>query len=294
MRLIGHLPDETSATRFNDFLCVEGISGQIEADQDGWAVWVHAEEELDRARELLSQYASNPADARFVKSARHARQLREEATREEAEARRRFFDRKQIFRSLGGYRVGWLTLLLIAICLGVAWQTGLRDRTEVVRALQIAGPFGAERFLEVRAGQWWRLFTPVLLHFGWLHLLMNMLCLFDLGGMVEGRQGAGRLALLVGVIGVASNMGQYLVSGPNFGGMSGVIYGLLGYIWIRGKYDPASGLFLHPTTVAMMLAWFFLCLAGTPGNIANATHVVGLILGAAWGFLGSLRPRSRG
>ena len=292
--MIGHLPDEASATRFNDFLCVEGISGQIEADKEGWAVWVHSEDQLDRARELLSQYASNPDDARFARSVRQARQLREEAAREEVEARRRFFDRKQIFRSLGGYTVGWLTVLLIAVCLGVAWWTGLQDRTEVVRALQIAGSSSAERFAEVRAGQWWRLLTPILLHFGWFHLFMNMLCLFDLGGMVEGRQGAGRLALLVGVIGLASNVGQYLASGPNFGGMSGVIYGLLGYIWIKGKYEPASGLFLHPTTVAMMLAWFFLCLTGTPRNIANTTHVVGLIVGMAWGFLSSLRPRTRG
>jgi len=44
----------------------------------------------------------------------------------------------------------------------------------------------------------------------------------------------------------------------------------------------------------MMLAWFFLCLTGTPRNIANTTHVVGLIVGMAWGFLSSLRPRTRG
>ena len=93
-----------------------------------------------------------------------------------------------------------------------------------------------------------------------LHLLFNMLWLKDLGSMIEARKGTSRCSSWSLVIGVGSNLGQDLVGGPDFGGMSGVIYGLFGYIWMRGKFDPASGLRLHPTNVVMMVGWFFLCL----------------------------------
>jgi GlpG protein len=85
-------------------------------------------------------------------------------------------------------------------------------------------------------------------------------------------------------MGVLSNLGQYFADGPGFGGMSGVVYGLLGYIWMRGKFDPGSGLFLHPTTVVMML----ICLAFGYTHylqIANTAHSVGLGVGVVWGFL---------
>jgi GlpG protein len=87
---------------------------------------------------------------------------------------------------------------------------------------------------------------------------------------------------------VISNLAQYLGKGPLFGGMSGVVYGLLGYVWMKGKNDPASGLFLHPQTVTMMLLWFFLGFTPVLPNIANITHGAGLFLGCAWGYLSSL------
>ena len=118
-----------------------------------------------------------------------------------------------------------------------------------------------------------------------------MLWLRDLGSMIEGRQSTRQLALLVVLMGVCSNVAQYFASGPMFGGMSGVVYGLLGYIWIRGKFDPGSGLFLHQTTVVMMLVWYVLCLMNLLGNIANTAHTVGLFMGMGWGYLASLRYR---
>jgi len=98
--------------------------------------------------------------------------------------------------------------------------------------------------------------------------------------------------LLVLVIAAGSNLGEYWLGRTvTFGGMSGVLYGLLGYIWIRGKFDPGSGLFLHPTTVTMMLVWLVVCYTGYVGAIANAAHVVGLVIGMVWGCLSSLRYR---
>lgn len=101
---------------------------------------------------------------------------------------------------------------------------------------------------------------------------------------METRLGTFQLALLVIVIGVVSNLAQYFVSGPRFGGMSGVVYGLLGYVWMRGKFDPGSGLFLHPSTVMMMLLWLVFGYTGFL-PIANTVHTVGLLAGVVWGYL---------
>jgi GlpG protein len=109
--------------------------------------------------------------------------------------------------------------------------------------------------------------------------------------MIEARQGSIQLALLFLVFAALSDFGQYYVSGPVFGGMSGVVYGLLGYVWIRGKMDPGSGLFLHPSTVNMMLIWLVVCFSGFLGPVANTAHVVGLASGVAWGFLSSIPHR---
>ena len=90
------------------------------------------------------------------------------------------------------------------------------------------------------------------------------------------------------VIAVLSNLAQYYISGPYFCGISGVVYGLFGYIWMKGKFDPASGFYLHPQTVMMMLIFFVLCLTQLIPGIANTVHGVGLAVGVAWGFLASL------
>ena len=70
--------------------------------------------------------------------------------------------------------------------------------------------------------------------------------------------------------------------------MSGVVYGLLGYVWMKGKFDPSSGLFVHPQTVTMMLIWLVLCMTPVIPHIANTAHAVGLAVGVATGFLSSL------
>ena len=129
------------------------------------------------------------------------------------------------------------------------------------------------------------------LHFGLLHILFNLYWLFHLGGMIEHNLGSRRLGLLVLASGVAGNVAQYLMQGPFFGGMSGVVYGLFGYVWIRSRFDSSSGLMLHPSTVTVMLVWFALCWTGFLGPIANWAHTGGLAAGVLWAWLHAGRPK---
>ena len=61
--------------------------------------------------------------------------------------------------------------------------------------------------------------------------------------------------------------------------MSGVVYGLFGYVWIRGRIATYEPLRLHPQTTVIMLAWLVLCMTGVIGPIANTAHLAGLLCG---------------
>jgi len=197
-------------------------------------------------------------------------------------------DGRETFRTMLSYGLGPVSMVLIGIS-AIVFLLTLRPSGAWIGDLLRFGFTSHTGMKEILSGQVWRLITPIFLHFGILHLVFNMLWLRDLGSMIEAHQGSLRLVLLVLVIGVISNTAQYFWHGVSFGGMSGVVYGLLGYIWLRGKFDPASGLFLHQTTVVMMLVWLVLCYTGMLGPIANAAHTVGLGVGRASGYLTSLK-----
>jgi GlpG protein len=290
MRLIGHLKNEASAKAFAGYLASMNVRNLVEPDAEGWAVWIHSEDQIESGQQALAAYVQNPADKKYEVASQAAEEMERQRRREEAKAAKRIHDRDRIWARSG---LAPLTLSLIGVSVAVMLAVGLNPTRDDVRWLSIQ--YGGMEFLaEVRAGQVWRLITPIFIHYGFLHLFFNMLWLSDLGAMIEKRQGMAKLALLVVILGIASNLGQYWMAGPWFGGMSGVIYGMLGYIWLRGHCDPASGLALTPTTVWMMLAWYFLCLFGLLGNVANYAHTFGLLIGVLWGGAPMARKFFRG
>jgi GlpG protein len=242
---------------------------------------------VPRAQSWFAGFQANPEAAEFQGTSAEAARVREAEARAAAKPGGRIHTRRTIFASTSGYGAGTITYGLIVVCVVVGLLSRLGHDDTLLRHLFISYPDeGSTGFLpEVRGGQLWRLFTPMFIHFGVLHLMFNMLWLFQLGNMLEGRQGHLHFALLVAGLAAASNVAQYAVHGPDFGGMSGVIYGLFGYIWIRGRLDPGSGLFIDPRTALIMIVWFFACMTGLLGQVANVAHGTGLILGSAYGFL---------
>jgi GlpG protein len=294
MRSLGHLSNETHAQRFADYLYVKGIGSQIEAERDGtWTIWVLSDDDLPRAREMFDRYAANPSDASFVQTAQKAQSLREREAAEEKAVQARTFEGDRVFTDRRMQGTAPLTLVLMAISIGVYLVSILVPEADgrFLRFLFISERIREAGLPEVRGGQVWRLVTPIFLHFHILHILFNMLWLKDLGGMIENRYSTLYLGLFVLLVGISSNLAQFFAAGPGFGGMSGVVYGLLGYIWMKGKFDPGSGLHLPPSIVAMMLIWFLFGFTGLL-NIANAAHGVGLAAGSVWGIL-SAQSRNR-
>ena len=146
---------------------------------------------------------------------------------------------------------------------------------------------------QIASGQVWRLVTPIFIHFGLLHLLFNMWWLYDLGTLIERRLGSFRFALLVLAIAIPSNYAQFAMSSAAFGGMSGVVYGLFGYAWVRSQLDPTCGLHLRPDVPFWLMAYFVLCLLLPGLHIANWAHGGGLAMGAALAYTSHVAQQMR-
>ena len=294
MRQIGHLASEAQARVFGDFLVARGIRSDIERESaTSWSVWIRDEDQVPEAQQWFARFFADPHSGEFRRAATEAEKVRVAEARESAAFRGRIRTRRSLFPGSAGYGAGYLTYGLIVACVAIGFLSKLDQNAPFLRPFFISYPEnGSAGFLpEVRAGELWRLFTPILIHFGPAHLLFNMLWLFQLGSMIEGRQGHTHFALLVLGLAVGSNVAQYTIHGPGFGGMSGVIYGLFGYIWLRGRFDPGSGLFIDRQNVVLMIVWFFACMTGWIGPVANVAHGAGLALGAAWGYLSARLAR---
>ncbi len=281
MRLIGHLKNEAFARTFADYLASLDIRNLVEPDAEGWAVWIYSEDQIESGQKALAAYLQDPTDAKYQLAAKAAALLQRRQQRQEEAAARRLHTRDHIWSRSGRAPV---TLALIGVCVAVALLDGLNPTSRNVYWLWFSASGGGV-MEDLRAGQVWRLLTPIFIHFNLMHIFFNMLWLHDLGGQIETRQGTAKLALMVVLLGIGSNIGQYFWAGPGqlFGGMSGVVYALLGYIWMRSRCDPSSGLALSSATVWMMLVWFFLCLFHIIPDVANGAHGAGLVLGMLWG-----------
>lgn len=186
--------------------------------------------------------------------------------------------------------IGPLTAVIIGLCVVAAMLTRLEQNTPFVDRLLISAQ--DKSLPEVFHGEPWRVLTPIFLHFGIMHILFNLMAFKDLGTAIEKLVGSWTLLALVWIIGIGSNLAQCHFQGPFFGGMSGVVYGLLGYVWMKAKFDPNSGFRLHQQTVLMMIGWFFLCVFGIVPNVANWAHGAGLAIGIVWGFLSAKLPQA--
>ena len=148
-------------------------------------------------------------------------------------------------------------------------------------------------FEKEKEGQIWRLVTPVLLHNDILHIFFNMLWLLLLSPQMEERLGGWKLCMFMIIVAVISNTAQYLMSGPHFLGISGIISAQVFFIRKRQSVAPWEGYLLTKSTF-MFIAFFIgilavLSFAGFIAQaffntqfsfaIANTAHLVGALVG---------------
>jgi membrane associated rhomboid family serine protease len=175
---------------------------------------------------------------------------------------------------------------VVVFLIGVA-AAGLHDGgTGVTAALSgdrvaIHTSFGLRGF-EVADGEWWRVITSSFVHFGAIHLAMNMFGLYILGRLLEPQLGPMRFGALYGASLAGGSLGVLLVQGDALtAGASGAIYGLLAgaYIILRNRgIDPwSTGI---GGWVVISLIWTF----AVPG-ISIGGHLGGMVMGGLAGWI---------
>ena len=184
-----------------------------------------------------------------------------------------------------------VTLSLIIISLVLTLLTGFGRQMEFLHWFTFVdftfqGQYPVFQSLDtlISEGQWWRWISPVFLHFGFMHLVFNLLWTWELGRRIELVHRRSVIVVLVLFMGVMSNISQFVITGPIFGGLSGIIFGLMAYTWLWDRICPAHSYGLPPVMMTFMVVWLIFGVSGLPekmglGSFANTAHLIGLLSG---------------
>ncbi len=264
------LGDARMAQALVDYLATLGIPCELTQSELGVSVWLADERRLAQAQQEVKRFLSEPNHPRYM-----------EASWQSGHADARIDYSKGMTDPVTDFlhQAGPLTLVVIIACLAIYAldAIGLPIFDELAFHPTLA------QFTDWQA---WRYVTPAFIHFSVLHLVFNLLWWWYLGGQIEQRLGSGKLFILLIVGAALPNIAEFFASGPRFGGLSGVVYALLGYSWLRARLQPDCGLAMPPALMGFMLVWLvlgFLDMLGTP--TANMAHLAGLLVGLAQGWL---------
>ncbi|WP_345882166.1 rhomboid family intramembrane serine protease GlpG [Shewanella algae] len=269
---IGRFPNERAAQALVDYLKGEGIPCRITHLEQGVAIHVIEDTDQAKGRKAFLDFVQDPLNPKYL-----------QASWDHGDNRIRFDYGAPSLQLLSQFITGAgpLTLIILLVCIAIFAAMNLGYGNQVFEALAFFGATSDAGF-----SQFWRLFTPSLLHFSALHITFNLLWWWVLGGKIENRIGLAPLLTLLLVAGTLPNIVQFYLSGPNFGGLSGVVYGLVGYTWVSGRMSPEKGIGLPPALMGFMLLWLVLGFMDVFGlSIANGAHLSGLLVGLAQGWL---------
>lgn len=193
-----------------------------------------------------------------------------------------------------------VTAVLIVLSILGAVLVSFDTQYQFVRYLGFQDVYqtGASSLPEIlSSGEAWRLITPTFLHFSFMHIFFNSLGMWDLGRRLELLLGKMNFVLFFVVTAMLSNLAQFLwYPAGFFGGISGVVYALVGFIMVSHKLAPHKLTAVQPAELGFMLFWLVLCMTGAldsliGGGVANAAHLGGLLVGCAYAFI-TVKPTS--
>ena len=255
------------ALLFSHYLSTLSITTQLEKEGEGYTLYCSAEQ-LSLVQQEFDSFIKHPMHPKY-----------QEAAWQSAEPKVVNVDNPSLLVSFQKQflaHAGIFTLLIFLLCWAVFILTLFGFGEETFNNLHFFTNLSVEQFFH----QPYRLLGPVFFHFSWMHIVFNTLWWWQLGGDIENKLGRMTLINIFFVSGVISNIGQFFVSGPSFGGLSGVVYGVMGFVWWSGWLMPKQGLSLPKPLVGFLLFWIVLGFANMlPVNMANTAHLLGLISG---------------
>jgi len=275
-RLIS-LNNPRMAQAFIDYMASRQIDIQMMPEGEGqFALWLTDTQHQVEAQAELEHFLANPSASKY-----------QAASWDMAESRKNNFTyHSPSMLAMIKAKAGPMTLLVMLVCSGIFVMQQLGAGDAIFSALHFPAFSGQE-------WQLWRWFSHALLHFSVMHVAFNLLWWWQLGGDIEQRLGSVKLIQLFLVSAALSGAGQYWVEGANFGGLSGVVYALVGYLWMLGYKAPQVGLSMPKPIVGFMLVWLVLGFVQPFMAIANTAHLVGLLSGIAFGLVDANRANAK-
>lgn len=280
---VASLPIDVNLLRFSQSLRSQGVEHRIFEEAGQQVIWVESEAQADFVRQALQGW-SFEEDSDADVGEKPANSLSGSASKPHSSIV------NSLIRTLISFRSTPITFALILACAIVALISELGVESQRVAwlfypllpsdSLQslLAGINSLEFFV--------RTFTPMILHFGELHLIFNMLWLWYFGKQLEGTHPRLLFAALILLTSFAGNTSQYLYSQfNNFGGMSGVIYGLVGYAWLTHRFMPKSYLMINNSMFVVFVIALIAMEFVAGSMIASAAHLGGLVTGLLFGFI---------
>lgn len=154
---------------------------------------------------------------------------------------------------------------------------------------------------QIWMGEWWRPFTSALLHGNLVHLAFNLAWWLTFAPVVEIRLGLFRMLGLLALLAYVPMLAQFLVSnyhelGHGALGLSGVVYGLFGFLWAGRRRHADFADAVPPQVAQTMVGWFVACVVLTWFQllpVANTAHGLGVLLGWLVGQAAYATPARR-
>jgi rhomboid protease GluP len=135
------------------------------------------------------------------------------------------------------------------------------------------------------AGQWWRVVTGSFLHGGFLHILFNMVALWQVGTFTEQVFGKNRMLLLYAISMAGGGWAIYQFSYNEITvGASGAIFGIFGSLTAAGILLGERGRSLVTGNIGIIVLNLVIGFMA-PSHISNAGHIGGLVCGFIAGFI---------
>ena len=263
------------AQAFSDYLTSLNISNRIEHDDFYYQLILEDVSQQEKAHTELNLFLANPNQSKYLSASW------ESGSTNSSHSELTYGNSNLIGNFI--QHAGWLTHSVFVVCvlIFILSSIGLFQPMQSAFAFFTYQPFDFS--------QSWRFITPAFLHFSALHIVFNLLWWWQLAGIVEKQQGKQRLLLLFLFTAIASNLAQYFLVGPYFGGLSGVVYGLVGYCWLFGVLNKNSHVQLTNSYFLFLLAWLVLGFVDLlPVNVANYAHLVGMLAGLLLAFIATL------
>lgn len=268
------------AQAFVDYMATQGVTLTVKTEQQEVQIWLEDESRMAEVEPQLNLFLEDPLHPRYQAASWQTGNTKSNANINLNYAHESYLSR---IRS----QAGPLTLAVMILCIAVYFLQQIYGDRYIMGWL--AWPVDSSQFMDI-----WRWFSPALLHFSLLHILFNLVWWWYLGGPLEKKLGSGKLFTIAVISALISGWGQSLFSGNNFGGLSGVVYALMGYVWLTGELKPERGISLPRGLMVFSIAWLALGYFGLIGTaIANAAHIFGLILGLIMAFCDTRTPRQK-